>query len=247
VPRLPEINQRIEDLTFVKLPETAARSILAIQDEEIREKVVSSISNAIESGKDPITGEFTKSIPASTVEAVIQRESITDRAPVLFSSDSPEWYTPEIIITSVIQVFGNIDLDPCSNNGGKPNVPAKVHYTKEMDGLTRSWSGKVYMNPPYGREIEQWVRKLLDEYQKGETTEAIALVPARTDTKWFNLLSDYPWCAIEGRLTFSNSEMNAPFPSAVFYLGENVRGFWVAFAPHGTIYHQVAWEDADVS
>jgi hypothetical protein len=49
-----------EDLTFVKLPETAARPILAIQDEEIKENVISSVSNAIKLGKNPITGSLLK-------------------------------------------------------------------------------------------------------------------------------------------------------------------------------------------
>ena len=39
------------------------------------------------------------------------------------------------------------------------------------------------MNPPYGGDIAWWVQKLVEEFELGEVTEAIALVPSRTDRK----------------------------------------------------------------
>ena len=48
--------------------------------------------------------------------------------------------------------MGEIDLDPCSNSKAQPNVPALNHFTVEDDGLEQKWFGRVYMNPPYGRE-----------------------------------------------------------------------------------------------
>src|SRR5262245_61092057 len=75
------------------------------------------------------------------------------------SSDTPEHYTPEKIIRAVVACLGGVDLDPCSNCG-QPNVPAARHYTVKDDGLAQLWSGRVYMNPPYGRGIAAWVDKL---------------------------------------------------------------------------------------
>lgn len=161
----------------------------------------------------------------------------------LFTSDSEEWYTPPEIIEAVVQTFGEIDLDPCSNSQENPNIPAKHHYTKEDDGLKKEWFGKVYMNPPYGREVKEWVQKIRDEYRNEKITDGIVLVAARTDTEWFNILNDFLWCAIKGRLTFSNCGNNAPFPSAVFYLGENIEGFYGAFSKFGPIYRVVDVEE----
>ena len=155
----------------------------------------------------------------------------------LFTSTTPEWYTPPEIIQSVIEVMGHIDLDPCSPQ--TPTIPAGNHYTKEDDGLSQPWHGNVYMNPPYGREISRWVDYLVEEYCAWNIEQAIALVPARTDTKWFNFLSGFPWCAVRGRLKFSGSKNSAPFPSAIFYLGWKKEEFYEEFSKWGRVFEEV--------
>ena len=155
---------------------------------------------------------------------------------VLFSSRSSEWNTPSVIIEPVLQVLGSVDLDPCSNSKQSPNIPAKRHFVKEDDGLKFRWKGRVYLNPPYGREILQWVKKLHDEYKAQCIKEAIALLPARTDTAWFRILKSYPRCFIHGRLKFGNAKHAAPFPSVVVYLGNNSSVFVREFEPLGDIY-----------
>jgi len=154
-----------------------------------------------------------------------------------YSSDSPEWYTPGNILERVVRLFGRIDLDPCSNVG-KPNVPAAKHYTWADDGLQQPWAGRVYMNPPYGREIDDWVQKLAEEYEAGNVIEAVALVPARTDTAWFRRLRQYVRCFIFGRLSFSDSG-TAPFPSVAVYLGDHVEGFVATFGDIGDVYQVI--------
>ncbi len=162
------------------------------------------------------------------------------RQQVHFSSETPEWYTPQHIIDRVLKVMGEIDLDPCSNDKDNPNVPASQHYTQEDDGLSFEWRGRIYMNPPYGREITDWVNQLCKEWDAGRITEAIALVPARTDTVWFRWLRRFPRCFVWGRLKFSESENSAPFPSMVVYLGQNLSGFIEAFGDIGDIYQCVS-------
>ena len=157
---------------------------------------------------------------------------------VHFSSDTPEHYTPAEIIDAAIACMGGIDLDPCSNSHETPNVPAATHYTRDDNGLAQVWRGCVYMNPPYGYEIDDWVSKLVDQYENGEVTEAIALVPARTDTQWWQRLRDYHVCFVTGRLTFIGNQDSAPFPSAVVYLGDSVETFVNAFEGIGDIWHR---------
>lgn len=157
----------------------------------------------------------------------------------LMSSETPEWYTPEDIIQRAVRTLGNIGLDPCSNSHADPQVPAKVHYTKADDGLALPWSGTVYMNPPYGDEIVRWVEKLVGEWQNGQVTAAVALVPARTDTAWFQWFRDAAICFIRGRLRFSGSENSAPFPSAAVYLGDDLTKFIPAFTEIGDIWRRL--------
>lgn len=159
--------------------------------------------------------------------------------PIHYSSKIEEWISPPEIIQAVINTLGFIDLDPCSNSEGRCTVPARSRFTKNEDGLKLPWFGRVYVNPPYGRTIRKWISKAIHEYDRGVVSEVVILVPARTDTRWFNSLNGFIWCAIRGRLRFSGMKDAAPFPSAVFYLGDHRLRFYSAFEQLGPIYRSV--------
>jgi phage N-6-adenine-methyltransferase len=97
---------------------------------------------------------------------------MTDKYQVTEAEES--WLTPP----SIVEALGPFDLDPCASIG-QPWKTAAAHYTKVEDGLKQPWSGRVWMNPPYGRAIDPWVEKFC-AHRNG-----IALVFARTDTHWF--------------------------------------------------------------
>jgi hypothetical protein len=158
--------------------------------------------------------------------------------PALYTSNSPEWYTPGDIVSRVVATLGSIDLDPCSNSHDNPTVPAAKHFTEADDGLTQEWAGRIYMNPPYGRGIDEWVAKLDAAYRAGRVPEAIALLPARVDTRWFRILRDYTVCFVNGRLRFSGADP-APFPSAAIYLGPDSTKFYEHFGPIGDLYRRI--------
>lgn len=169
----------------------------------------------------------------ATVSGFLRASKAKDLA-VHFSSERAEWLTPPELIKAVIDVLGGIDLDPCSDN--RRSVPARKHFTATDDGLSRDWHGRVYMNPPYGSAIEAWVAKLHSAFEDGAVSEAVALLPSRTDTAWFRLLRSYTRCFIAGRLTFSGCESPAPFPSVVVYLGKQVPKFVRWFSDLGDCY-----------
>lgn len=124
---------------------------------------------------------------------------------VHFSSKTPEWATPQDFFNELNKEFG-FTLDPCAT---KDNAKCKKFYTKEDNGLSKSWRGEsVFMNPPYGREIGSWVKKLSQE-------GGVGLLPARTDTKWFHdhIYGKAEIRFIKGRLKFGGSKNSAPFPS----------------------------------
>lgn len=162
-----------------------------------------------------------------------QPKSPAAQAVYYAGSATAEWYTPPAFVALVVQVLGSIDVDPCSNT--ERSIPAERHFTQEEDGLSHYWYGRIYMNPPYGDVIGQWVKHLCREYMAGRTKEAIALVPARTDTQWFSLFSAFSQCFIRGRLKFGGSETSAPFPSAAIYLGPNEERFTDVFKAIGQI------------
>jgi len=99
----------------------------------------------------------------------------------LMTSTTSEWATPQKFFDELNKEFG-FTLDPCCTH---LNRKCEKHYTKEDDGLSKDWSGEtVFCNPPYGREIVEWVRKCHLESIKGATV--VMLIPARTDTSYFH-------------------------------------------------------------
>lgn len=93
-------------------------------------------------------------------------------------AESDEWYTPRIVFESLGIQF---DLDPCSPSKDHW-TPATTHMTKEDDGLSSEWFGKVWMNPPFGGRNGQnvWLEKFINH------GNGIGLVAARTSAAWFH-------------------------------------------------------------
>jgi len=86
-----------------------------------------------------------------------------------------DWLTPP----EIIEALGTFTLDPCAH----PNQfyrTAKRMISLPDDGLRANWSGRVWLNPPYGNQLRYWIKKL------AEHGNGIALVPARTEVEsWF--------------------------------------------------------------
>ena len=132
---------------------------------------------------------------------------------VHFSSKTDDWATPQSFFNRLDNEF-NFTLDPCAN---ELNAKCPKFFTKDDDGLTQSWAGeRVFMNPPYGRVIGDWVRKAYEEAQN-DNTVVVALIPARTDTKYWHeyVMKAKEIRLVKGRLKFGDGRNSAPFPSAV--------------------------------
>lgn len=92
-----------------------------------------------------------------------------------------EWLTPRYITDAL----GKFDLDVCEPIGRFNEQPALSWigdhgFCVNDDGLKENWFGRVWCNPPYGKETFKWLKKLSDH------KSGIALIFARTDTKGFH-------------------------------------------------------------
>lgn len=104
---------------------------------------------------------------------------------VSHNSGENEWYTPIEYIQAAQLIMGGIDLDPASTLEANQVVEAKQFYSKETNGLTEPWYGKIWLNPPYSTElISDFIDKLIAEYPNID--QAIVLVNNATETKWFS-------------------------------------------------------------
>lgn len=127
---------------------------------------------------------------------------------VLYSSASCEWETPQYVYDTLNKKY-NFTCDVCAT---KENAKCERYYTKEIDGLLQIWEGACRMNPPYGRNIGEWVKKAHDS-----KCVVVGLLPVRTDTIYFHnyIYGKTKIDFLRGRLKFSNSKNSAPFPSMI--------------------------------
>ena len=129
---------------------------------------------------------------------------------VFFSSKTDQWETPQWLFDKYDAVY-HFDVDVCAL---PENAKCARYFTPEQDGLAQEWTGHVWCNPPYGRQIGQWVKKA----SECSAELVVMLLPARTDTQWFHDYVNRGGVIIEylrGRLKFGQAKNSAPFPSMI--------------------------------
>lgn len=127
------------------------------------------------------------------------------------------WLTPP----SVLLPLGEFDLDPCAAPSPRPWSTAKRHIELPDDGLIAAWTGRVWLNPPYGDKTAAWMARLAAH---GRGT---ALIFARTETEcWHRWIWPYAFVVLflAGRLNFylpdgTRASGNAGGPSALIAYG----------------------------
>lgn len=92
-----------------------------------------------------------------------------------------ERYTPPEIIELVKEVLGTIDLDPASCSIANETVKAAAFYSSDDDGLSKEWTGKIFLNPPYSKDL---IEKFVDKLINSQFDEAITLTHNCTETSW---------------------------------------------------------------
>lgn len=158
--------------------------------------------------------------------------------------DTNTWLTPEYII----KALGPFELDPCAAPSPRPWPTAEFHIELPEDGLAVNWNipvaswaaagplgwptkhqltfterpARVWLNPPYGKETDQWLKKMCTH------RNGIALIFARTETatwQWWVWPYAHAIFFFDGRLFFhhpdgTRGKSNAGGPSALISYSE---------------------------
>lgn len=145
---------------------------------------------------------------------------ITFMTSPLFTSASDLWGTPPELFNLLNESY-DFQLDAAAND---ENALCLNYFTTTDDSLKQDWHPfrRIWLNPPYGKQISAFMRKAYEENQKG--CIVVCLVPARVDTRWWHdwvhhkAIVDFA----RGRLKYvdvrnglSESRGSSPFPSAL--------------------------------
>lgn len=155
----------------------------------------------------------------------------------LTSAKSDEHNTPKFLIDAARAIMGGIDLDPMSNAIANKTVRAHRIYTKFDNGLSKSWLGRIWLNPPFSL-ADLAVPKLIASYESGDVFEAILLLKSAVETKRYQLLYPYPFVELNKRVNYDSphNKDGAPFATVLFYLGSNFPRFRQIMSDYGRVH-----------
>ena len=185
------------------------------------------------------------------------------------TSGKVEYYTPVEWLEAARSVLGSIELDPASCDTANQNVKAARFFSKNDNGLAQSWvANTLWMNHPFHRgekacptnrkkckkkscrdrgyhidkdipSNDDWISKLLTEFDAGNFKEAIIITFANTSEGWFKKLLDFPQCFPNKRVHYikpdGTVDKNCTKGSVITYLGPNLDTFAAVFSEFGQI------------
>jgi phage N-6-adenine-methyltransferase len=146
---------------------------------------------------------------------------------VMMSSAQQDWRTPKALFKAVSAIAGRFDVDLAADND---NTLCPDFFCEESDALQNEWQDEHYwpvtrawLNPPYGPALAKFAAKAVEQVSRHRDLEVWMLVPARVDTRWWNLLMTRACDVLflAGRVKFERvdgARDSAPFPSAVIRL-----------------------------
>jgi ParB family chromosome partitioning protein len=172
---------------------------------------------------------------------------------VQHSSKSVEHYTPIEIVNAAREVLGAIDLDPASCPEANKVVKASDFYDEQTDGFTKPWMGRVFCNPPGGKDEnnqsrqKSWWFKFGSEYLNHNMLAGIFIgfslemlqttqigVPANSGSA-----ADCPICIPSRRLKYwtpgGGTGESPPHASVIVYLGDDLIKFMQIFSKIGCV------------
>ena len=168
--------------------------------------------------------------------------------------ETPTEYTPPAILEAAHEVLGcAIDLDPASSDAQQELSPVKAaryHTVDDEVGLTSTWRGRVWFNPPYARG---WIRSL--RRQDGSVLPSgrhgrwhPPRTNSATETKWWRMavqalvtpyVSHWPASGFSNcatRRALSRGGSSPSHPHTLFYFGPDPSTFAKVFDRFGPVF-----------
>ena len=159
----------------------------------------------------------------------------------LITPASDEYQTPKKYIKAAKLVMGSIDLDPACSDKNFKRLERYVgtYYNIEQNGLSKNWSGNVWLNEPYSKpNLTLWTDYLINQYNFGIVDQAINLVPSFTSERWYQRLLEHCTCFCLPNhriyhLINGKTKISPRFASTFFYFGYYGSAFTSEFSRFG--------------
>lgn len=155
------------------------------------------------------------------------------------------WLTPDKVLDSVREFFGGeIPLDPATESNNPTS--AKKIFTITSNGLDQPWDVGVFVNPPYGKGIRDWCKKIHQEAARLPKRPILALLPCGSGRPGTTYWQDHIFqkqlkavCYVRGRLKFSRSDgtvaSNNTYPSHILGFNVDKKAFRKYFSHLGKV------------
>lgn len=240
----PSQSDAAELLSVSRRSVQSARDVIDNAPEEVVQAVeqgAMSVSLAAKVAALPVAdiAEIT-AVPQEAMREIAQE--VVRRAHVANNSGNNEWYTPARHIELARAVMGGIDTDPASSEVANRTVQAAQFFSADDDGRSKTWSGRVWMNPPYAQPLmSDFAEAVASKFEAGEIDQACVLVNNATETQWFQrmLSTASAVCFPKSRIKFLDPDGNpsgAPLQGqAIVYMGESIEAFVEAFSQEGAV------------
>ena len=138
---------------------------------------------------------------------------------VVGESNSVEYSTPFKIVEPLINEFG-LTRDVCAS---ALNHKLPDYWTKEDNSLAMNWEGNCWMNPPFSRDLNKWVKKACNDAERFGGTK-VCLIPVRSNTKWWaEVCVKAEIRFINGEVNFNDEERGLWLPMCIIIFGEKAK------------------------
>lgn len=136
-----------------------------------------------------------------------------------FNSDKVEYSTPISLFNLLAQEF-DFEIDVCAS---KENAKVNTYWTIEDDALKQDWIGNCWMNPPFSKQLNKWVKKAWQDSKKFNGTK-VCLIPVRSNTKWWEeVIKDAEVRFIIGEVNFNDEERGLWLPMCILIFGDKAK------------------------
>lgn len=139
-----------------------------------------------------VTPETVKAsgVPVGAVLDPGAHQSRDDVSSDAADASGDDWSTPPWLIELCCDVVGLFDLDPASNEAARKVVGARTYYTKLTNGLDKTWTGNVWLNPPYSHDlIKAFAQKAVAEWGRCNVKMMFVLVNTSSSAAWWQQLA----------------------------------------------------------